>query len=500
MRNLAFRGLRLPRLGAMRGILSPPLPVLDYSGQAPVASGVLNNQSFAPIGDSRGTFGGAIAGAISASNLYSEDGVFYAQGGADIPEINGISYVVSGTARDFVFEWMEGGIGVSTLIAGVNGAGGGGNLIAEMTKLLKRANCLPVPISSESGTWARDTAGALDGIGVTATSGGNSCTVCATRNDVAYIRDVSGLSSGDTITTAAGWSAVLGTIPAHSGRVMLVISETPADDSGQDFKDYAEWLDTLAVDTTRNALLGPEFTSIRMVHVRDYLWAQGTALNPMPFNSAYTDDGLHPNSLGFAVYGHALRPQIEALLTNYPAQRPGTGLVPSGAAAYMPTVIPLTGASGASLPSGWSKYTPTPATMTLTTGGVAAAQSIIVTGAASEGVATSTMRTRATVSVTMSASKMYRFAVNFTVTNAAGDGPAVNFGDVSARLSYDGAFVQVSTSFNMVFEQWFQTADFDGANFTGNHTFRMDVNPLNETAETDFKVVISDFGIYEITP
>lgn len=414
-------------------------------GPVPIPAASLTNMRVTGLGDSRierPRLMSEIRGQ-SLKIVQAEDEPTFGVGGYTIRQANGLD---GGT--DLVGGFLEGEAAICLVLLGVNSTSGGtlADHQASVTACMTRLDSVPVAISGASGTFTRDTSGALADVGDAATDGsGGTGTVVHVNaaGTVAWVRDVSGLASGAAITGVnSGWSAVLAEDPpAHSGRLIAVISEYPADTRGQVHKDYADWLDTQPFTDS--------LTFFRAIKVMDALadYAAATPTYPLPYAAGMADDELHLSPYGATVAATTVGATLDAVLANYPSQYPAYA-VPAGVAA-----VDISGdkapPTGATTPTGWQITD-----VTVNTGGFVDLEGAdgdpdrVLSFGIEEGAyaGDTSPYIRAFLHnpyVVPSGGRDYRYGFEYRITNRAGDGPPVGFSSFRPQMYFpDGTFEQ----------------------------------------------------------
>lgn len=323
-----------------------------------IPAGVLANQNMALVGDSRAAnltgVRQVIAGAAQKILAVESAPTEYATNGYSIRQCNGLD---AGT--DHVGEALAGSESIIYLITGYNdlGAIDLSAMQADTMPIFKRMNAVPVAVTSESGTFSRDTSGDYADWG-DACSDGAGGTGVVTHVDGAgriWLSEFSGLASGDTITCAnSGYQATLDEDPpSHSGKLVVVASELPASyyadpasgATGAVHEGYGDWLETEPYD-------GLDLTYFRTVDAKSAALGTPTTNYPIPFLTGASDDGIHPNTEGGALSGYTAGPEIDAILENYDQVFPNDQTPPTGLE-DMTAGVPFTG-SASGLPTGWA--------------------------------------------------------------------------------------------------------------------------------------------------
>jgi hypothetical protein len=496
MRNLAFNGLRLPRLGAMRGIAT---------ALSLIPAGALNNVRLTGLGDSRiarpTLMPNLLGRTLNINQVVGEDN--FGVGGQTIRQLNGLD-----SASDTVASVLAYDAAVCVVLLGVNSTQDFTltQLQQQMTAILTRLDSVPVVISSASGTFARDTTGTRADIG-DAVDEDTGATIVAVNagGTIAWIRGATSLSSGDTITGAnSGWTATLDADPAAlSGRVFFVVSEYPANPRGPVHKSYADWLDTAPYGDFAHSYF-------RTVKAMDALAVSPAADpdNPLQFIAAYLeadDSGLHLNEPGARVSASTIGPQIDALMADYPSQYPAY-TVPAGVAA-----VDVSGANvpptGATTPAGWSitDVTTEPGGFVEMEGTDGDADRVISFGienAAYAGASNCFIRSFLQNPLVVPAGgRSYRYGLEFKVTNRAGDGPPVGFASFRPQMIFaDGTFVQPTIAGDDI-SDWSGLVTQDkplAAAVSGRFTFQPRIY-ITTGGAVDFAVRMRRIGIWEIT-
>lgn len=413
-----------------------------------IPGGQLINQRVALIGDSRASepygFRRYVGGA--AESLHFEgDYTVFANAGFTIDQLND----TAATGYDLVGQALESDVGVFVVIAGYNDIV---NAQVQAERMMNRMNAVRVPVTGESGVFARDSSGAYQGWGDACSDGaGGTGVVTHVAGGFAWIAAPSGLANGDVITCAnSDWSATLaGDPPAHSGRLVIWVSEIPASSwsvpatMGPAHQAFHDWLET-----------GP-FDGLSHIHCRtvDVMEELADTPNPpgypFPYKPNHAYDDIHCRNEACVLGSNHIGPQIDALLGNYPGVFPRPGAAPAGATDLASTFAFTGGVSESNgvRPADWLQWGAGRPPISLVGADGDPDREFRVTLSGTSPSSTPGELDRFPNWTDPGYDVLFRFGVEVLVTNTAGDGPPVGLGalfDASARLTLPDGSTTVS--------------------------------------------------------